>query len=295
MRITANSKSLIDLIIVSPNLQASNVLAGSIDLGISDHHLIYAAFSIKRSHLKPKFITVRNYKDLDNVKLQRDLEEAPWHIVSAVEDVEDSVYLWETMFKDIIESNIKRRNVKVRHKSLPWINTEIRKAMNQRYKCLKAAQGKPHDSPQWDIYRAKRNAVRRMIRKAEASYWIGLFEESSSPKDFWKISNRILGKSKDAKIGPLQGPNNTIITDDRQKADLINNYFIDIAHNLTKNLDPVHLDTTCYINRITPTIENFSLNWDIVRDVLKSINPNKAVGPDNIFPKDLKLAQGSAI
>lgn len=294
-RITANSKSLIDLIIVSPNLHASNVLAGSIDLGISDHHLIFAAFSTRRSNSKPKLITVRNYKDMDNEKFQRSLEEAPWHIVSAVEDVEDSVYLWETMFKDIIESNIKRRNVKVRHKSLPWINTEIRKAMNQRYKCLKAAQGKPHDNPQWDIYRAKRNAVRSMLRKAEASYWIGLFKESSSPKDFWRISNRILGKIKSDKIGPLQDSNNTIISDDRQKANLINNYFIDIAHDLTKNLDPVHLDTTFYINRITPTIENFSLNWDIVRDVLKSINPNKAVGPDNIFPKDLKLAQDSAI
>ena len=159
-RITAKSKSLIDLIIVSPNLQASNVLAGSIDLGISDHHLIYAAFSTRRSNPKPKFITLRNYKNLDNEKLQRNLEEAPWHIVSrsAVEDVEDSVYLWETVFKDIMESNIRRRNVKVRHKSLLWINSEIRKAMNQRYKCLKAAQGKPHDSPQWDIYRAKRSA-----------------------------------------------------------------------------------------------------------------------------------------
>ena len=37
------------------------------------------------------------------------------------------------------------------------------------------------------------------------------------------------------------------------------------------------------------------MNWDIVRDTLKSINPNKAVGPDNIFAKNLKLAQGSAI
>ena len=136
--------------------------------------------------------------------------------MSAVEDAEDSVYLGETMFKDIIESNIKRRNVKVRHKSLPWINTEIRKAMNQTYKCLKAAQGKPHDNPQWDIYRSKRNAVRRMLRKAEASYWI----ESSSPKEFWKICNRVLGKSKGAKIGPLQDSNNTIIRDDRQKANL---------------------------------------------------------------------------
>ena len=87
----------------------------------------------------------------------------------------------------------------------------------------------------------------------------------------------------------------TIITDDRQKANLINNYFINIVQNLTKNLDPVHFDTTCYINRITPTIENFSLNWDIGRDTLKSINPNKAVSPDNIFTKDFKLAQDSAM
>ena len=86
--------------------------------------------------------------------------------------------------------------------------------------------------------------------KLRPSYWIGLFEESSSPKDFWKISNRILGKSKGAKIGPLQDSNKTIITDDRQKANLINNYFIDIAHNLTKNLDPVHLHTTVLVTLI---------------------------------------------
>ena len=37
------------------------------------------------------------------------------------------------------------------------------------------------------------------------------------------------------------------------------------------------------------------MNWDIIRDTLKSINPNKAVDPDNISAKDLKLSQGSAI
>ena len=96
-------------------MQASNVLAGSIDLGISDHQLIYAAFSTRKSNVKPKFNTVRNYKDLDKEKLQRNLEEAPWDIVSTVEDVEDSVYSWETMFKDIVESNI----LYSRH-NIPW-------------------------------------------------------------------------------------------------------------------------------------------------------------------------------
>ena len=38
------------------------------------------------------------------------------------------------MFKGIVDSHIKIRKVKIRNKSLPWIDIGIRKAMNQRYK-----------------------------------------------------------------------------------------------------------------------------------------------------------------
>ena len=68
---------------------------------------------------KPKIITVKNYKSMDIESLQNDLEEAPWHIVNAVEEIEDSVHLWETTFKEIEDSHIKRRKVKIRNKSLP--------------------------------------------------------------------------------------------------------------------------------------------------------------------------------
>lgn len=70
---------------------------------------------------------------------------------------------------------------------------------------------------------------------------------------------------------------------------LINNYFIDIVYDFIKNLDLVYLDIIFYINRIIFIIENFFLNWDKVRDVLKFINLNKVVGFDNIFFKDFKL------
>ena len=65
--------------------------------------------------------------------------------------------------------------------------------------------------------------------------------------------------------------------------------------DVEEDLPAFSLGLECLLELLPLYIENFSLNWDIVRDVLKSINPNKAVGPDNIFPKDLKLAQGSAI
>ena len=38
---------------------------GSLDLGTSDHHLIYAVFPFIKSKLKPKIIFIKEYKFID--------------------------------------------------------------------------------------------------------------------------------------------------------------------------------------------------------------------------------------
>ena len=68
---------------------------------------------------------------------------APWHIIGALEDIDDSVFLWESMFKSILDNHIKKRILKFRDRSLPWMNTKIRKAMNRRYKYLREAHVNP--------------------------------------------------------------------------------------------------------------------------------------------------------
>lgn len=60
-------------------------------------------------------------------------------IIGALEDIDDSVFVWESMFKSILDNHIKKRIVKIRDRSLPWMNTEIRKAMYWRYKYLREA------------------------------------------------------------------------------------------------------------------------------------------------------------
>ncbi|XP_020617900.1 uncharacterized protein LOC110055830 [Orbicella faveolata] len=137
-RITADSKSLIDLVITS---QPSKIqTSGSIDLGISDHHLIFAVFKVARSNPKPKVISTRNYKLLDTKIDRSDFHQAPWHITGLFDDIDDSVDAWQYLYNEILHHHLPRRDVRIRDNSLPWINTSIRKEMNMRYKLLQRAK-----------------------------------------------------------------------------------------------------------------------------------------------------------
>ena len=124
-RITKNSTSLLDLVIASTNLIC--LKSGSIDLGISDHHLVYGVFVLTKSKPTSKIAFVKDYKSFDLNELKADIARAPWHVIGALEDIDDSLFLWESMFKSILDNHIKKRMVKIRDKSLPWMNTEIRR------------------------------------------------------------------------------------------------------------------------------------------------------------------------
>ena len=184
-RITANSKSLIDLIITSD--KAKIKLSGQVDFGISDHHLVYCVFKLVIGKPKPTFITVNDYKKTNTESLRKDFEDAPWHLLDIFEEVEDSVFAWNCLYSDIVNQHVRKRKAKIRQKSLPWIDSHIRKEMNIRYKYLREAQSLPRDDEKWTIYKAKRNEVNRLLRRAESDYWKRTLNESSGPKDFWRI------------------------------------------------------------------------------------------------------------
>ena len=61
---------------------------------------------------------------------------------------------------------IKERSDKVCSKALQWMNGDIRKEMNKRYKLLKKAKITKRETD-WLANKNKRNAVTKMLRKAE--------------------------------------------------------------------------------------------------------------------------------
>ena len=131
-RITDNSESLIDLIISSDTSKIYH--HGACNLGISDHHLIYAVINLKRKQQRPNLKSIYDYKNVDVNALRQDFAAAPWSICNIFDDLDDATWAWEYLYKDIVKSHLRSRVVKMRSNSLPWMNSSIRKELNKRYK-----------------------------------------------------------------------------------------------------------------------------------------------------------------
>ena len=100
-RITSGSKSITDLIVTSQPAKVQT--PGSIDLGISDHHLIFAVFKVARSNPTSLVISTKKYKQVDKTQLSTDFEHAPWHLVSLFDDINDCHFIWNYLYNDVID------------------------------------------------------------------------------------------------------------------------------------------------------------------------------------------------
>ena len=163
-RVTSSTKTIIDLIIVSDTSKVSN--SGVADYSIADHKLGYAVLNLRKSRLPPRNQTVRYYKHLNISDFKANIETAPWWICTTYEDIDDIAWSWEIMYKDIESHHIKKRKARVRSESLPWVDGNIRKLMNQRYKLLRSCDWTDKTSGTWSEYLKVKNKVNKADEKS---------------------------------------------------------------------------------------------------------------------------------
>ena len=74
--------------------------------------------------------TVVDWNKCDVNKFKEAIEQVPWHACSIFEDVDDNYWVMEKLYKDVAKDFLPTRTVKVTL-SLPWVDGNIRKLMNQ--------------------------------------------------------------------------------------------------------------------------------------------------------------------
>ena len=166
-RITKSSSTLIDLILVS---NPENVkVHGVVDTpGISDHCLIFMAYSLKKPKFKPKMVTKRDFRNFDEKLFIKDMERAPWGNILAVDDndIDNKVTIYENIHIEIIDKHAPFRTFRVTRPATPWFTEDIKKLMDDRDK-YKNKFNKDKKQETEEIYKTLRNNVTQAIRLAK--------------------------------------------------------------------------------------------------------------------------------
>ena len=188
------------------------------------------------------------------LELKPDLESVPWNLIDIFDDPDDSAWCWEKLFKQTISQHIKPRKVKVRSHNQPCMNGEIRKQLNNRYKLFnKTKVSSDKNSKEWRDYKKLRNVCTNLIRDAKANFWKNELPSSNCSKSFWKTVKKFNGFSSTHLTGPLSHKS-TIITDDKQKSNLINDFFASVGEILTAKLGPQPPTPKSLIYSVTPCV-----------------------------------------
>ena len=128
----------------------------------------------------------------------------------------------------------------------------------------------------------------RLIEEAKRNYFLKagktLANPGTSSKTYWTLINTVLNKVKIPTIPPLL-ENGLFVTDFAEKAQIFNDYFI---------LQCTTINTGSEIPQDTPItttrISDLFISEEKILNIIRSLNPNKAHGWDEISVRMIKLS-----
>ena len=135
-------------------------------------------------------------------------------------------------------------------------------------------------------YKSLRNKVVTCLRQSKSNYFKNL--DPKSNKAFWKTVN-LLSKSESAI--PLLVSNDSMVTTDKEKAEVLNIHFTKCFNYSVPLLDPdLCRHFTCSANEFP---DDFLCSVEEVEHLLASVDPSKASGVDLLSAKMLKATATS--
>ena len=234
-RITYITKSLIDLVLTTK----VDVVrcTGVMPLGISDHCLVYATLKLGSKRPPPKIISTRNF---DAAIFKADIERIPFHIFEIFHHRDNGLWGWEQSLKDICNAHTPFKDVKSRSMSALWINNTIRHKMNCRFKLFKEASRTKNPS-KWAAHKKLRNEITADISRAKAEHFKDLLADVKTTAEYWNMLSKANNTTLQKAIGPLKREDGSLAVDDKEKSNLLNNFFSNIRENLAGSFQPQHL------------------------------------------------------
>ena len=293
-RITPEVSSTLDLLI-SNHLYLVEGTKVEAPVHTNDHRTISGMLKLKipKPHAYKREMWDFKHGNFDQFRAS--LDENNWDTCLETDDIDVACERWSDTFLTIARESVNTKDVTVRPGDKPWFNNYLRH--------LRLVKDRDHavwtnnkSEPRWERYKTSRNFYFEEVDRLRDEYDEGkhtvLAEEVlKDPKKWWSLANNLMGNTKGSSY-PSLIKDDLVVDSDEGKAEAFNETYLE-SQNLP--LDP-HAAPLPNLPPLDHTpLENIIVTEQDVKDILSTINPNKAYGPDGISPRLIKEAGTSIV
>ena len=186
----------------------------------------------------------------------------------------------------IAKECIPNRCIKIKPSEPPWITTDIKRNIRKRKRAYKKVK-RTNSESDWKKFKTLRNKVVQNIRDSKKLFYdkisTKLTSENLSSKDWWTTLKTFIAPNSRTSIPPLEF-NDTIYTEDNDKANVLNSFFQ--SHTILNEQNAI-IPTLPAATVITP-LNNIILSPLEVESVLKTLPLVKATGPNGLSNRILR-------
>ena len=270
-----NPETLIDSGILSP---FSNL----------DHYPIFATFNTKLP-IQPKISkTIWDYQNLDADQLTQILINTNWQNIID-KDIDSAIEEFTSTLLDAARLTIPTKTVTIRHRDKPWVTADLKRQIRKRDRLFKKARNS-QTNYDWERWRQQRNIATSMTRQLKKQHILKqvstLLENKQNPHKYYQTLRNITGRKQNHSIPPLETADRQTLTDDKDKATLLNQFFAAQSNLNIPDTQPIHATPQ---NLLAPTLSTINVTGPEILKILNSLDANKSTGPDQLPVKIIKL------
>jgi len=273
---THTKGNILDLVITNNPGRVRSV-DGVGRLGKSDHEMLLVEIEVNL-HRKEDEGLVKNWKKADWAGICQGLEAEEWPKAEDEVSTEEAWQQLRGLLERLVDEFVPVS--KIRPYNTPWMSREILVEVRKKRRLWKKVRNGVEGAS--EHYKEVEKKVKNMIRNAKRGLERKLAnEKEKNSKPFYRY---VKGKTKcRTTVGPLKDSQGTVVSDEREMAEQINEYFCTVftREDLAAVPDPVPQKPK---TRLTRTIVTAAK----VRKKIKNLKLQSAPGPDGITPKILK-------
>ncbi|XP_062594120.1 uncharacterized protein LOC134255611 [Saccostrea cucullata] len=279
-RISNNTRTLLDPVFTSADIQVHDSGVLEIDPAFSDHKATYIALASNINYNRAYERKVWDYKSGDFDRLNSLIQNCDWDkYINDADNIDAATDNFSNKFLSCVRQSFCEKTITIRPRDKPWMDSILRKTLRLRNRLRNKALRTKKDSD-WAEFKKVRNTFNNMKKYAIANYYDSIEmhrvdANKNNNKLYWKLMKDAFNVKSSNDIPPLQittdNGKNSLAFSDQDKIEALNSYFSSISCIDDKNHSLPQIYSSCSDN-----LSNIIIDEQEVVDIISIIPVNKA-------------------